>query len=279
MKRAFGDPPPGVDLDQLSGLLFVIEGPDASGRSTHINLLKEWLEQRGYPVATTGLSRSRLVRNELDQAKQGNLLSPRTLSLFYATDFYDQLERVVVPALRAGSVVLSDRYMYTLMARDMVRGAELEWSRSLYSMALVPDAVYYFSVTMATLVERTFASAARLNYWQSGMDMGLSRDWYDSLVLYQRRMRSAFRQLEAEFGFETINANRRLLTIQRDLQRRIDHILVERYPREGGEASLSNGRLPRRSVLRIPTDAVSRAALPPRRRRGAPAGAGRQDRS
>jgi len=120
-KRCFGTPPPGLDLSRLTGALIVIEGPDSSGRSTHVGLLAEWLEQNGYPVVQIGLKRSRLVGNELEAAKEGNVLSPRTMSLFYATDFYDQLENTMVPALRAGSVVLADRYTFTPMARDVVR--------------------------------------------------------------------------------------------------------------------------------------------------------------
>jgi dTMP kinase len=123
-KRCFGNPPPGLELEELGGLLVVVEGPDASGRSTHIHLLSTWLEQSGYPVARTGLTRSQLVSEELDQAKLGNVLSPRTMSLFYAADFYDQLENVIAPALRAGAIVLADRYIFTLKARDRVRGAD-----------------------------------------------------------------------------------------------------------------------------------------------------------
>ena len=269
MKRFFERPPPGVDAAELSGLHIVIEGPDASGRSTHIALLTEWLEQRGYPVATTELSSSRLVEEELEAAKQGNLLSPRTMSLFYATDFYDQLENIVIPALRAGSIVLSDRYLYTLMARDLVRGGDMDWLRSLYSMAVVPDQVYYFSVDRATLIERTFAYPARLNYWQSGMDMGLSRDWYDSLVLYQKRMRTAFRRLDEEYGFETVDANRRLATIQQDLRDRIDGIVEERYSPAADRAPLlrlrsTSGQTPTRGPKApvLPIHRARRGELP-----------------
>ena len=129
--RIFRDGPPPVEMEELGGLLIVVEGPDSSGRSTQIWLLSRWLEQLGFAVEQMGLKRSKLVANELELAKQGNVLSPRTMALFYATDFYDQLENRIAPALRAGSVVLADRYIFTLMARDRVRGASAEWLRRL----------------------------------------------------------------------------------------------------------------------------------------------------
>jgi dTMP kinase len=147
------------------------------------------------------------------------------MALFYATDFYDQLENRIVPALRAGSVVLADRYIFTLMARDLVRGGDLRWLESLFSMALVPDAVFLLTVSTRTLVDRTFASHQQLDYWESGMDLGLSRDWFDSFVRYQRRIRAQFRELERTYGLERVNANRKMWTIQRDLRRRVGHLL------------------------------------------------------
>ncbi len=233
-KRCYGNPPAGIDLRELDGLLVVIEGPDASGRSTHIHLLSAWLEQRGYPVARTGLTRSRLVAEELDHAKLGNVLSPRTMSLFYATDFYDQLENVIVPALRAGSIVLADRYIFTMMARDAVRGADRDWLRSLYSMAIVPDAVFYFSVDMDTLMERTLANHGRLDYWESGMDLGISRDWYTSFIQYQESMRKEFALLQTEYGFETIDVSGKLKDIQEDLRGALDRVIAKAYPKARG---------------------------------------------
>jgi dTMP kinase len=229
MRRCYGNPPPGVDLRELGGVLVVLEGPDSSGRSTHVRLLTEWLGEQGYPVAQTGLSRSRLVSRELERAKLGNVLSSRTMSLFYATDFYDQLENVIIPALRAGSVVLADRYVFTLMARDLVRGANREWLESLYSMALMPDAVFYFSVSTRTLVERTLASHANLDYWESGMDLGLSRDWFTSFEIYQRRIRNQFRRLKRRYGFTQINADRRMATVQSNLRSRVEAVLAASY--------------------------------------------------
>jgi dTMP kinase len=228
-KRCYADPPPGIDPDFLTGALIVIEGPDGSGRSTHIELLSYWLEQRGYPVARTGLTRSELVSQELDQAKLGNVLSPRTMSLFYASDFYDQLENVIVPSMRAGSVVLADRYIFTLMARDRVRGADPEWLESLYSMAIVPDAVVYFSVSNETLTERTLTSYQSLDYWESGMDLGLDRDWYTSFRHYQDLMRSEFEALGDRYEFTVVDADGSLEDIQLRLRDTLEDVLESSY--------------------------------------------------
>lgn len=230
LKRCFGSPPPGLDLSRLTGALIVIEGPDSSGRSTHIQLLAEWLEQNGYPVAQVGLKRSRLVGKDLEAAKGGNRLSPRTMSLFYATDFFDQLENTIVPALRAGSVVLADRYIFTLMARDIVRGADPDWLAELYSKALIPDAVFYFLVSTRTLVDRTLTAHGVLDYWESGMDLGLSRDWFVSFVKYQHRLRAEFRKLQARYDFQPVNANRNITTIHRELKEKISRVLDTVHP-------------------------------------------------
>jgi len=229
-KRCYGAPPPGVDLSKLSGALIVIEGPDSSGRTTQIELLADWLRQNGYPVAHVGLKRSRLVGKELERAKGGNVLSPRTMSLFYASDFFDQLENRIVPALRAGSVVLADRYIFTPMARDAVRGADREWLASLYSLALVPDAVYYFQVSPRTLIDRTLNAHAGLDYWEAGMDLGLSRDWFGSFVKYQRMMRLEFKKLQTAYGFEAIDANRTIPTVHAGLKGRVRGVLARLYP-------------------------------------------------
>ena len=172
-----------------------------------------------------GLRRSNLVAEELEDAKQGNVLTHTTLSLFYATDFFDQLVHEIIPALRAGLIVLADRYIYTLMARDVVRGADRAWVRNLYSPALVPDAIFYFRVGARQLVERNFQKNPTLDYWESGMDLGLSRDMFDSFIKYQRMLQAEFQRMQKEYGFEVINANQRIDTIQRDLRKKIGTML------------------------------------------------------
>src|SRR5712691_4063070 len=143
MKESYGVRLPGLELDDLVGKLIVLEGTDGVGRSTQIRLLKEWLEQQGHAVLDTGLTRSGLAGKGIKRAKEGHTLGRITLSLFYATDFADRLENEIVPALRAGFVVLTDRYTYSLMARALVRGIDLVWIRNAYRLALLPHVVFH----------------------------------------------------------------------------------------------------------------------------------------
>jgi dTMP kinase len=221
-------PPPGVELSRLTGQLIVIEGPDASGRSTQIELLSQWIEQAGFPVVQVGLKRSALVGVELEKAKKGNVLSPRTMSLFYAADFYDQMENEVVPALCAGSIVIADRYLFTLMARDLVRGADPDWVESLYSRALTPDAVYFLKVSPEELALRTLKSRQRLDYWESGMDISLSRDWFECFDKYQRLINQVFESLQKKYKFSIIDADEPVAAIQRDLRARIGALMKKK---------------------------------------------------
>ncbi len=225
-KQHFGTQLPGCDFSKLKGKLIVLEGADGSGRSTQIDMLRNWLENLGYGTINVGLKRSTLVADELEQAQQGNILGHTTRSLFYATDFADQLENNIIPALRAGFVVLADRYIYTLMARDIVRGADRAWVRSLYSIALKPDVVFYLRVSPQILVERNFRKNATLNYWESGMDIGLSRDMFESFMKYQRLIQAEFRRMQAEYGFTVINGNRKPRAIHNELRNRVQEILA-----------------------------------------------------
>jgi dTMP kinase len=227
-KKCYGSAPPGLPLKDLTGKLVVIEGQDSSGRTTHVAKLAQWLEVEGYAVVQVGLRGSELVAPELESAREGNTLSPRTMSLFYATDFYDQLENKIAPALRAGAIVLADRYIFTLMARDLVRGAELEWVRNLYSKAIVPDHLFFLQASTSTLLDRRLNEHPDLDYWESGMDLGISRDWHESFLRYQGRMRTQFHYLAKEFGFEVVNANRSMPAVQRDLKNRLQILLKKR---------------------------------------------------
>jgi dTMP kinase len=225
-RRFYGDGIPGADLEKLAGKLIVIEGADGSGRSTQINRLVEWLEGCGHATIQVGLKRSTLVSEELDRAQHGNTLSRTTLSLFYATDFADQLENVILPSLRAGVMVLADRYIYTLMARDLVRGMDEEWLKSLYSIALVPDAVFYLNVSPEELVQRTFQKKVALDYWESGMDLGLCRDMFDSFLKYQTLAEEQFKRLQSIYGFTIIDGHRTADAIFSELQQRIEAVLA-----------------------------------------------------
>jgi dTMP kinase len=185
-----------------------------------------WLEGAGHATLQVGLKRSTLVSEELEQAQNGNILSRTTLSLFYATDFADQLENAILPALRAGFIVLADRYIYTLMARDLVRGMDETWLKNLYGIALVPDAVCYLDVSPAHLVQRVFAKSQALDYWESGMDLGLSRDMFDSFLRYQALMRDAFRRLQKTYGFAIVDGERTPQVVGGELQAKIEAVLV-----------------------------------------------------
>jgi dTMP kinase len=224
-RRFYGQGVPGVNLSKLAGQLIVVEGADGSGRSTQIARLVEWLEGSGHATIQIGLKRSSLVSEELDKAQQGNILSHTTLSLFYATDFADQLENNILPGLRSGFMVLADRYIYTLMVRDMVRGMDQAWLRNLYGIALVPDAVFYLNVQPQELVERTFAKKQSLDYWESGMDLGLSRDMFDSFLQYQSLVTAKFKELQRTYGFTIVDGHRSPEEINIELRRRIESIL------------------------------------------------------
>src|SRR5208282_2253132 len=225
-RRFYGHGIPGVDLDQLAGKLIVVEGADGSGRSTQIVRLVQWMENTGHATVQVGLKRSTLVSEELEQAQHGNILSRTTLSLFYATDFADQLENIILPALKAGFVVLADRYIYTLMARDMVRGMDEAWLKNLYGVALEPDIVFYLNVPPEELVQRTFAKNAALDYWESGMDLGLSRDMFDSFMKYQTTMQNTFRRLQASYGFTIVDGMRPTEAINAELRKKIGALLA-----------------------------------------------------
>ena len=225
-RRFYGHGIPGVDLEQLAGKLIVVEGADGSGRSTQIEMLVEWMEGSGHATVQVGLKRSTLVSEELEQAQQGNILSRTTLSLFYATDFADQLENIILPALKAGFVVLSDRYIYTLMARDMVRGMDEAWLKNLYGVALEPDVVFYLNVPPEELVLRTFAKNASLDYWESGMDLGLSRDMFDSFMKYQTAMQKTFRGLQTSYGFTIVDGMRPVEVVNSELRKKISAVVA-----------------------------------------------------
>lgn len=231
-RRFYGHGIPGVDLSELSGRLIVVEGADGSGRSTQINNLVEWLEGTGHATVQVGLKRSTLVSEELQSAQEGNVLSRTTLSLFYATDFADQVENVIIPALRAGFIVLADRYIYTLMARDLARGMDMDWLRNLYDIALVPDAVIYLKVSPETLVQRNFAKNPALDYWESGMDLGLSRDMFDSFLKYQSLLIEQFRRLQKVYKFRFVNADKSVLQVQSILRRQFERVLFGKRKRK-----------------------------------------------
>jgi dTMP kinase len=218
MKKFYGHGIPRIDTSELQGRLIVVEGADGAGRSTQVRLLRDWLERLGYPTIETGLKRSMLVGAELEEAMQGNVLCPMTLSLFYATDLADQIESNIIPALRAGFIVVADRYVYALMARDIVRGASTAWLKKVYGFALVPDIVLHLKVRPTVLAERSFQKDGQLDYWESGMDIQRSGDMYQCFVRYQNRIARAYARMSKEYSFETIDGGRDPLEIHRTIR-------------------------------------------------------------
>lgn len=242
MRRTFGTPLPGFSSEHLRGHLIVLEGADGSGRTTEVGLLRDWLEIRGHPVVDTGLRRSTLVGPEIDRAKQGHTLSATTMALFYAADFADQLENKILPSLAAGSTVLADRYTYTLMARAVVRGATRSWARKLYGFALVPDLTVFLDARPEILLHRAIARYGSLDYWESGMDLSLSRDRFESFFRYQELLSSEFDWMAREFGFKTVDANRDPASVHHDV---IAHVAPLYAESEEPEPGASATRAPR----------------------------------
>jgi dTMP kinase len=223
----YGEGLPEVDLDELRGRLIVIEGTDGVGRSTQVSMLKPWLESNGHAVLDTGMTRSELAGSGIKQAKEGHTLGPIALTLFYSTDFADRLENEMIPALRAGFIVLTDRYIYSLIARAIVRGADPEWIKSVYGLALKPDAIFYLRASVPDLIPRVLRQPAGFDYWESGMDLHLGEDRFDSFVEYQTRITSVFDSMIEQYGFQAIDASHSIDWIYKELQHRIGRMLRE----------------------------------------------------
>jgi len=219
-----------MNLAELTGKLIVIEGTDGVGRSTQINLLMPWLEQQGRAVVDTGMTRSQLAGRGIKQAKEGHTLGRVTLSLFYTTDFADRLENEIMPALRAGFVVLTDRYVYSLIARAIVRGINLDWIRNAYRFALKPDAVFYLRIGVDDLIPRVVFGRG-FEYWEAGMDLHPSEDMYESFRKYQTALLAQFEVLAQEYGFEVVDASADVRTVFNQLREGISRVLTGE-PRE-----------------------------------------------
>ena len=210
----------------LPGRLIVIEGTDGVGRSTQMSMLRPWLESSGYAVVDTEMTQSVLAGAGLKQAKEGHTLGPITLNLFYATDFVDRFESQILPALRAGFMVLTDRYIYSLMARAIVRGADAKWIRSIYGLALKPDAIFYLKVSVDDLIPRVLQRGG-FEYWESGMDMRLGADLFESFVNYQTRLLEMYDAMVEEYHFQVIDASLPVERIAEQLKQRIVPLLPQ----------------------------------------------------
>ena len=203
--RFYGHTPVGLGSTEMPGRLIVIEGTDGVGRSTQIALLKEWLETEGYAVMDTGFRRSELTGTDIDRAMRGHTLDNFTLNLFYATDFWDRMEKSIVPALHAGMVVLADRYVYSIMARARVRGVPSRWLDDMLEFAIIPHQVFYLDIDVEHLLPRVLMYR-ELDFWESGEDFLRKADRHDSFAEYQDSLLKEFRILAGQYGFQTIDA-------------------------------------------------------------------------
>jgi len=189
------------------GRLVAVEGIDGSGKSTQIYLLKRWLEVQGLRVFFSEWNSSELVKSATSKGKKTNLLTPTTFSLIHATDFADRYERHLVPLLRAGYIVLCDRYVFTAFARDTVRGCPPEWVRGLYGFAAQPDLTFFFKARLEVSLQRILEGRPQLKYFEAGMDMRLSTDPYESFRIFQGRLLEQYLAMSTEFHFHVIDAN------------------------------------------------------------------------
>ncbi len=227
--ETYGYPLPGLEDKEFPGKLIVLEGTDGVGRSTQAALLKKWLESSGLAVFDTGLTRSVLAGRHIQQAKQGHTMGRKTQCLYYATDFADRLENQMVPALRAGFVVLTDRYIYSLIARAAVRGMSEAWLKDLFGFALKPDAIFYLKPTLESLVPRVLASGG-FDYWESGMDIYNEETMYHSFIKYQRALLAEYDGLMAEYGATVIDANQSITQIFEELKQHVSKVVSDMVP-------------------------------------------------
>ena len=230
----YGNPIPYLPIDGYPGKIIAIEGTDGVGRSTQIRMLREWLEVQGYGVIETGWTRSELMQPTIELAKSSNTLNRLTFVLLYATDFADRLEKEIIPALKAGFIVLSDRYIYTAMARAGVRGVDRTWVRNLYGFAIAPHLVFYLKIDEKSLIKRIL-QARVMDYWESGMDMKIGDDIYESFRGYQRSLLKEYASMAEEYNFRVLDARRKVEVIQDELRRQIGAFLAESDGTSKGE--------------------------------------------
>ena len=236
----FGEPLVGFDPSEITGQLVVIEGMDGSGRSTQIALLQEWLESEGFSVITSGLRRSNLVGRDIDELLAKNAVTRLTLSLMYATDFFDQVEHRILPALRAGAVVLADRFIFTLIARGVVRGINRDYLSGLYAMALRPHLTFWLNVRPETAFAREFKKAQAISYWEAGRDMSLSHDLYWSFIRYQTMIKREFEVMAKKNSFIELDGEASVSSVNKQLRAKIGEGLGIRATKYTPSAALAH---------------------------------------
>ena len=212
--RTFGDA-----SNHHPGRLFIVEGIDGSGKSTQLTLLAQWLRSKGHLVVFSEWNSSPIVSTTTSRGKKRKLLTPLTFSLIHATDFSDRVERDILPALKAGAIVLADRYVYTAFARDVARGVDRDWVRSLYRFAPVPTLAIYFRVPLETALYRILSGRPKLKWYEAGMDLGLHADITESYKLFQSGIQTEYERIVAEYGLSVMDATKAVEVQQRLLRR------------------------------------------------------------
>jgi dTMP kinase len=207
------------DGTPLRGKLLIVEGIDGSGKSTQLDLLHKWLVSRGYLVAFTEWNSSPVVRQTTKRGKARRLLSPTSFCLIHAADLADRIENHILPALRAGAIVLADRYIYTAFARDVARGVDRDWVRSIYRFAIQPTLALYFRVPLDESLQRILAGRPELKYYEAGQDLGLAEDPYESFRLFQARILEEYEHLVSEYGLTVVDATQPLVQQQARMRR------------------------------------------------------------
>jgi len=198
----------GARANYYPGLLFIVEGIDGSGKSTQLTLLSQWLRGEGYPVVFSEWNSSPIVKTTTSRGKRKRLLTPLTFSLIHATDFSDRVEREIIPSLKGGAIVLADRYVYTAFARDVIRGVDPGWVRSLYRFAVAPTLAFYFRVPLEVALKRILSSRPKLKWYEAGMDLGLNADPNESYRRFQSKILSEYDRLVEEYNLYVVDATR-----------------------------------------------------------------------
>ena len=218
--RMYGD-------HEFPGKLFIVEGIDGSGKSTQLSLLQQWLRREGYQVFFSEWNSSPLVKETTSRGKKKQMLTPTTFSLLHATDLADRIERHIIPPLRAGAIVLADRYTYTAFARDTARGVNARWVRELYRFAVQPTIAFYFRVPLDVSLKRILSARATLKYYEAGMDLGLSDDIEESFELFQGMIADRYEEMVDEFGLRVIDATRSIEEQQNEVRIVVERELVD----------------------------------------------------
>lgn len=225
MRKWFGKGLPRQKLNNLPGKFLVIEGQDGAGRTTHVGRLRAWFENKGFATAEVGLRRSNLAGRELSEAMNNHSLTPLTMSLFYATDLADQIENVLLPSLRAGFVVIADRYIYSIIARAIVRGQSKEWINDLFGFALRPDAAVFLKASPQTLASRSFFKGGTLSFWESGQDIEGGGDIYLRFIRYQTKLAKVFDGIIKDHNISVVDAEGGEDAVQAKLEEKVSELL------------------------------------------------------